>query len=309
MKKKIFLIITLLTCFMYFNSGISLQGGYIDCGGTAIPAGLTTISKAIVNILQIVTPIGIIIFGILDFLKAIISPNAEEIAKHQKMFMKRLALGALVFFVITFVRFIADLTSNQTAYTKCLSCLLVNDSNCGGEVDAPFDSAFPTQDEIFNPDKDFVQPPLRDDAYEDDEKPSTEGSSDIISYAKKWVGTAYIYGGNTLIVGNSSKGVDCSGFTQQVFKNFGIDLPRVADDQANSGTTISGLSNAKAGDLLFFDWDYDGVQDHVSIYLGNNEKIHASGNPGCSPFAAGGCQVKVDSSSMDSISKIKRVSK
>lgn len=87
---------------------------------------------------------------------------------------------------------------------------------------------------------------------------------DIIDYAKTFLGTDYNYGSNDL-----SNGVDCSLFTQIVYKNYGVDLPRNSGEQRNYGTEVSSLNNAKPGDLLCFD-------GHVGIYMGNDQMIHAS---------------------------------
>jgi cell wall-associated NlpC family hydrolase len=56
----------------------------------------------------------------------------------------------------------------------------------------------------------------------------------IVNYAKQYVGNPYVYGGNSL-----TNGVDCSGFTQQVFLKNGIKIARTAADQSLSGKNIS----------------------------------------------------------------------
>ena len=86
----------------------------------------------------------------------------------------------------------------------------------------------------------------------------------IIAYAKKFVGNPYKWGGTSL-----TKGADCSGFTQSVFKHFGYNLPRTSAEQRKAGTKVSSLKSAKAGDLICY-------YGHVAIYLGNNKIIHAS---------------------------------
>ena len=90
----------------------------------------------------------------------------------------------------------------------------------------------------------------------------------IVIYAKQYVGNPYVYGGNSLI-----NGVDCSGFTQQVFKANGINIARTAADQSLKGTNIP-LDAIQAGDLLFY--DNGGYIGHVAIYNGDGTVIHAS---------------------------------
>ena len=98
---------------------------------------------------------------------------------------------------------------------------------------------------------------------------SGNGAS-IASYALKFVGNPYVYGGTSL-----TNGTDCSGFTQAVFKRFGISLPRTSGGQAGVGAKIS-VSNAKAGDLIFY--ASGGRINHVALCIGNGRVVHAS-NP------------------------------
>lgn len=100
------------------------------------------------------------------------------------------------------------------------------------------------------------------------ENPNYLGNK-IVSYAKQFLGNPYVYGGNSL-----TKGADCSGFTQQVFKNFGIQLQRSSRSQyASNGYRVS-KEQLLPGDLVFY--GYNGYIDHVAIYAGNNQIIHAS---------------------------------
>ncbi len=96
---------------------------------------------------------------------------------------------------------------------------------------------------------------------------STTGEA-IVNYAVQFVGNPYVYGGTSL-----TNGADCSGFTQSVFANFGISLPRTAAEQSTGGVAVS-LSDIQAGDLLFY--DNGGGIGHVSIYMGNGQVVHAS---------------------------------
>jgi len=91
----------------------------------------------------------------------------------------------------------------------------------------------------------------------------------LLDYAQRFLGTPYVWGGNSL-----TKGVDCSGFVQQVFKAYGYTTPRVSRDMAKKYKTVS-ASEAKAGDLVFYHNLKTGVVDHVAIYMGNGKIIHA----------------------------------
>jgi len=94
--------------------------------------------------------------------------------------------------------------------------------------------------------------------------------SDIVQYAKKYLGVKYVYGGS------SPKGFDCSGFVCYVFNNFDKKLERVAADQSKQGKKIS-KSELKPGDLVFFDTNGNhNYVNHSGIYIGDGKFIHAS---------------------------------
>lgn len=101
-------------------------------------------------------------------------------------------------------------------------------------------------------------------------KPYKGNGTKIVKYARKFIGTPYVYGGNDL-----TTGVDCSGFTSQIFKKFGYNLNRTANDQIYNGTEVD-LADIEPGDILFFDFDNNGNYDHVGIYSGSFMMIHAS---------------------------------
>lgn len=92
--------------------------------------------------------------------------------------------------------------------------------------------------------------------------------SDLGDYAKKFIGTPYVWGGNSL-----TNGVDCSGLVQQVFRHFGIELPRTTYEQIGEGSSV-GMKGLKPGDLVFFDTSSQSGADHVGIYLGGGRMIH-----------------------------------
>jgi len=95
--------------------------------------------------------------------------------------------------------------------------------------------------------------------------------NDIEWNAKSFLGTPYVWGAT-----GPSK-FDCSGFTQWVYRDVGITIPRVSKDQARVGKYIS-YNNLKRGDMVFFDTKKrrSGKVTHVGIYLGDGNFIHAS---------------------------------
>lgn len=94
-------------------------------------------------------------------------------------------------------------------------------------------------------------------------KPQGQNGAAVVAYARQFIGYPYVYGGNSL-----TGGIDCSGFTQQIYAAFGVSLPRTSYAQAGCGYEVP-LSQAQAGDLLI----YDG---HVGIYNGTGGIVHAS---------------------------------
>jgi hypothetical protein len=83
-----------------------------------------------------------------------------------------------------------------------------------------------------------------------------------------------------IVGGISSSGFDCSGLVKHVYSIHGINLPRVACDQANAGTKIWSMSQLQVGDIVCFSGKRNGYVDHVGIYIGSNQIIHASSSAG-----------------------------
>lgn len=99
-----------------------------------------------------------------------------------------------------------------------------------------------------------------------------QGVSDVrvslVQYATQFVGNPYVWGGTSL-----TNGADCSGFVLSVFANYGISLPHSSRSQANCGSSIS-ASEAQPGDLFFY--GNGSSINHVAIYIGNGQVVHAS---------------------------------
>ena len=92
----------------------------------------------------------------------------------------------------------------------------------------------------------------------------------LISTAYLFLNAPYLWGGKTLL------GIDCSAFTQMVYKINGVKLSRDADQQSLQGQTLSFIEESEAGDLAFFD-NAEGKITHVGLLLENHHIIHASG--------------------------------
>lgn len=93
----------------------------------------------------------------------------------------------------------------------------------------------------------------------------------LVDYAFQFIGNPYVYGGNSL-----TNGVDCSGFTQQVYKKFGIALNRTSGEQFLLNGKKVQKKNLQKGDLIFY--GDNNIITHVAIYIGNDKVVHAA-NP------------------------------
>ena len=104
----------------------------------------------------------------------------------------------------------------------------------------------------------------------------SKSRKEIIAFAKKLVGTPYLYGGIT------TKGFDCSGFTSYVFQNNGYSLPRTAQGQSERFEKVK-MTAAEPGDLVFFGSSKTNIS-HVGIVISEKgqplEMIHASTSRG-----------------------------
>lgn len=91
----------------------------------------------------------------------------------------------------------------------------------------------------------------------------------VINVAKSKLGSRYVWGAQ----GPST--FDCSGLTMYAYKHgAGVNIPRVSRDQAKAGKYVA-KSDLQPGDLVFFDSSYGNTVNHVGIYIGNNQMIHA----------------------------------
>ncbi len=92
----------------------------------------------------------------------------------------------------------------------------------------------------------------------------------IKATAMKFLNAPYLWGGRTPL------GIDCSGFSQMVYKLNGIKIPRDSADQSKLGDKINSINEAQTGDLAFFENEIQAIT-HVGIMLNNAQVIHAHG--------------------------------
>ena len=94
----------------------------------------------------------------------------------------------------------------------------------------------------------------------------------VLETGKRLIGVPYVFGGTT------PSGFDCSGFLQYIFKENGILIPRLADEQYKLGKLVK-TSELDAGDLVFFT-TYEAGASHCGIYIGGGQFLHTSSSRG-----------------------------
>ncbi len=92
----------------------------------------------------------------------------------------------------------------------------------------------------------------------------------ITDKARILLGVPYLWGGKSVM------GIDCSGYTQIIYRCCGVAIPRDASQQAENGISIDFIEEGQAGDLAFFD-NAEGIITHVGMLLNSKQIIHASG--------------------------------
>ncbi|RUT29683.1 NlpC/P60 family protein [Paenibacillus zeisoli] len=98
---------------------------------------------------------------------------------------------------------------------------------------------------------------------------SSTKANRITASGERFLGTPYKFGAKTGVTSS----FDCSSFTQYLYKQVGVRIPRSSKDQSRAGKYVS-KSKLKSGDLVFSDTNRDGVINHVSIYIGNGKLLH-----------------------------------
>jgi peptidoglycan DL-endopeptidase CwlO len=98
---------------------------------------------------------------------------------------------------------------------------------------------------------------------------SSASGNRVVDTARRYLGIPYKWGGT-----NPRTGLDCSGFTQRVFADLGVKIPRVSIDQSRAGQAVQSLAQARPGDLVYWHGK-NGRPNHIGIYMGNGQMMHA----------------------------------
>ena len=128
MKKNKLIVIALLFVMLLIPSS-ALAISKVSCGNvTGIPKKIPEITSYIMTIVQIAVPVILVIIGSIDLIKGITSQKDDEIKKNQKIFIKRLIVAVLIFFIIVIVKFIISLVADSSSgnISSCIDCFLNN---------------------------------------------------------------------------------------------------------------------------------------------------------------------------------------
>ncbi len=102
----------------------------------------------------------------------------------------------------------------------------------------------------------------------------------VIAWGMQYLGLPYVFGGESM-----ATGCDCSYFSGMCIAQSGIHMSRTSREQAEGGTPVSSMAEARPGDLLFYS-SHGTVIDHVAVYIGDNKILHAAQSIGCVSISA-----------------------
>ena len=138
-KKKILFatILTIFTCFISINyvKAAGTTSDIVVCGNLGdpgIPAGIPAFTRGLYNLVKLIVPVAIIIFGMLDFTKAVMASKEQDMKEYQQKFIRRVITGVAIFLVLAIVNALlrAANFSDSNSMLGCLSCLSTTESAC-----------------------------------------------------------------------------------------------------------------------------------------------------------------------------------
>ena len=132
MKKKIssLSLMGLLISVIPFTNIYAIEMSRVSCGNvTGIPAKIPELVSFAITLIQIAVPVILVVMGSIDLFKGISAQKDDEIKKGQQMFIKRLLIAALIFFVIVIAKFLISIVADNssTNIIDCVDCFMSND--------------------------------------------------------------------------------------------------------------------------------------------------------------------------------------
>lgn len=131
MKKRLsYLFVFLLTLITHIKVFAATYVD-VDCGKIkSLPYKVLELSNFVVDVMQVAVPVILVLMGTVDLVKAVASQKEDEIKKAQGIFIKRLIMGALVFFVVVIVKLLVSVIGNTDGIWGCVECFVDNASKC-----------------------------------------------------------------------------------------------------------------------------------------------------------------------------------
>lgn len=242
-------------------------------------------AKQIISIILIIVPVILIVMGTIDLVKLLIDNNKQSEAVSKMI--KKLMYGVIIFFIPILVNFVTAMVG----YNLEVSNMWTNSNK---EMIDMLETQKKQEDEarkkivIENKkarikrekeEKQRIKAEIEELLKKEAEKAATYPSgtdpdesslrNQIADFGAKHVGLRYVWGGTSL-----TSGADCSGFVQQIYKNFGISISRTTTTQINDGRAVP-LSQLRKGDLVFY--SAPSRNHHVGMYIGGGKIVHAKG--------------------------------
>ena len=128
MKKKCIYIIVLIALFIpIINVAASSK---VSCGNvTDIPAKIPELTNFAITMIQIAVPVILVVMGSIDLFKGVTAQKEDEIKKGQQLFIKRLIVGALIFFVVVIAKLLISVVADTSSANiiECIDCFLSNE--------------------------------------------------------------------------------------------------------------------------------------------------------------------------------------
>lgn len=133
-KKMCIMLCLAFVCLFTFNMNVHADVYCAALPDVVIDDSIADVVHTVIRAIQIVVPIILVVFGMIDMLKGVSSQKEDEIKKGQQTFVKRVIAAALVFFVIAIVKFIISAVSNNSDIMECANCFIEgsNSSSCQG---------------------------------------------------------------------------------------------------------------------------------------------------------------------------------
>ena len=138
MRKKLYIAFVFLATFLVNINYVHavkydnyVEKNELRCGNLTFNASIADIVYYIILFIEIAVPITIVIFGMVDLIKAMTSGKEEENKKYTNVLFKRLVVGALVFLVVFIVKFAVSFVNNDQSVLECINCFANGSKACG----------------------------------------------------------------------------------------------------------------------------------------------------------------------------------